>query len=539
MKKKRSSFSLSTIIGAVVFGVLVLGVIAANMGSQQSQDLRNQAAGPSLKQQMEAGKGGETEGMAGTGTEAGSTTGTLGLGGEGGLTPGEDDCRYPICDSQCELIQTGITVVCGTSCQNGATCTTREMSFFCPGRHEAGCNEAIPGYRRENTGSISVGAYRDNPSNWCTTIQVDAAAYSSSGIGGAQEADFALIFVGDNGQYCIRWSNGSQTCDPSTLDWDCTRPSPSPSSSPSPSPIAKAWHVTSEFYCPGQAAVPSGISRRLVYRTTPPQSNTTSGWITGAASTSNVSATITVQQPSANQYVYVGLAPGNAGTNWLGLTYAPSDQLYAGMTRALTYIPGRSDTWLVRWNQASMPANTAANTYRLRFALPAELCSPPVSPSPSSSPRMTPSPSPSPSPVAMGPMCMSIARQVQSGPNDPDPNTPDVGDYVTFYCGSTATQRDTVTYEFRWQLPNGQVVPLTTMENVGNQTWPNYVEDAGQYHAQCRVCVVSLRGEPLCQPWEPLPDELVKGAYTGDPMMFDEQAGDPAEFDSINDYTQQ
>lgn len=106
-------------------------------------------------------------------------------------------------------------------------------------------------------------------------------------------------------------------------------------------------------------------------------------------------------------------------------------------------------------------------------------------------------------------------------PNDPNPNAPDVGQYVSFICDQV--QGFNVEYDFRWIKPDGVEEKLNKFENTGNSTLPYLVTMPGQYHAQCRLCLKdALGGDNLqCQEWEPLP--AVKGAQIEIPS-YDESA---------------
>ncbi len=656
MKKNRSSFSLSTIIGAVVFGVLVLGLLAVRMGSEDSQDIRNQASGPSLKEQMEAGDGSTTT-TPREGSEAGTTEGQIvqggeGMGGEGegcdngvpiggtacqsqgdqsqyrcmeGSFPGASiwqrescssgqtcqgtscqqsggsTCAYPTCDSSCG--SNSSTVSCGTNCASGSSCQTGKNTFYCHGKFESGCGEG-QAYKEDGLGRVNFSDIRVNREDWCSTIQIDAWAATNIN-NGTEESDFAIMFVGDNGQYCIRYSNGTQTCDPNTLDWDCSQTTPTPTPS---CPLTSMNATCVEVPNDPKGAVRLQVNwseqsgtpiTRYILRADNEVGNTQqcynpAGNLVGWACANTMAAcqpgqTTNCCAPNQSCDDRYKLTDTGAATRSYTFTNATRGETY-GVSVALNSLPNCnvaaatvscpsvacnkacvSDSQCIGALGAGHYCHPTAGVCRLQANPGSTTCElPPPSSPPITPPPTTPSPTPglqcdsdcsyrignpdpceevnkdwyckgttvngtttgscrdksnpddkSCKPIAIGPMCLGISRHTQPMPNDPNPNAPDVGQYVSFICDQV--QGFNVEYDFRWIKPDGVEEKLNKFENTGNSTLPYLVTMPGQYHAQCRLCLKdALGGDNLqCQEWEPLP--AVKGAQIEIPS-YDESA---------------
>ncbi len=558
MPNKKSFFSLSSILGAVVFGVLVLGVVAVNMGSRSSEQAyvvgSTEVANTVAAEQPVYGEQNQVEGQV-AGVQIAQ------IKEDDGESSPSLQCSSS-CTARCDANQLSCWLDSCSGCEPQGT-----MAFFCEGRLTGtqSCNE----FNDINSLFLNQGNLGDagsNPARWCKTVQIDAYAQKPDG----STNSALVVYIGDRGQTCVQGTG----CNPSNLDWDCRN-----LTTPTPTPTTQ---------CPGKPAT------TCVNNADGTASIRVSWSLNGAPSTTRYIVRadhmfgITNQCRNANQTLVGWYCPAGVSIcDPLNLGYRCDDRMVyqTGSTTTLNNIE-RGKLYKV-YTQVDPTGCSSQSTDVTCPVLPTPPVTPPVTPPPSSTPalltcnsvcnygpgvrdlctaanptwicypgaqypgqtsgqgncRLATNPEGNPesllckdrivaSPTPpMGPMCLGIARVVtQSIPNDPDPNTPDVGEMVKFRC-EPVTGWSNVSYEFRWMKPNGLVESIRKSATVANESESRLVDQVGQYHAQCRVCVA---GAQTCQEFEPFP--TVRGAFT---ETSDFAPSDPAEFDSINDSIQQ
>lgn len=133
------------------------------------------------------------------------------------------------CAANCTLGCPGL--YCEASCQSGSSCQIYRKTFVCQGNSDSACGDSHQSFISELSKSDDASVDPSDSRYWCKTVQIDVHAGSSPS--DHQTTNASVIWIGDNGSYCIEdkycMINGNRVdyvkdIQDTALDWDCSPP---------------------------------------------------------------------------------------------------------------------------------------------------------------------------------------------------------------------------------------------------------------------------------------------------------------------------
>ncbi len=501
--KKKSSFSPNTIIGALVFTLLAVGVASAMFLARENQDLRQQAQ----VYPIVCGNGSDSVCLGqnvGSGCSVGNQDGLCVLDAEpsrcacdiqdtqplctGGICaePGFDcSSGYQLRGNQQECSETGGFACCPVGGGNTPTPTptTIAQATATPTPGTGGGNTPTP--RPTNT-PVNTPTNVPTPTPVvCTGSRIDLSRLDD----GSAPADNLLL----NTQYQAT-TGLSFSLQPQLAATQETRDACAATSGPR---IALAGAPRTAFQ--GQETSPGvGGFPDLTY----PGDRAQSPFMTDSSDLQSFSCPVRISIASGfrrNDFIF-DLVDVDNGERSIINAYNASNQLVTTLTVAAAsgnmQFDGRSyPITLIGSSPIAyvdvIPQGTKANwgvAYDNFCVYPTQTSTP--SPTPTATiPGSTATPTPTP----QAGLCVSISMTNLNGSTQ----APQINDSVTFTCGEVA---GATRYEFRVRTPNGSWNALNPSAAGARVSAPFTYSENGNYRAQCRPCTGT--DESTCQAWE-------------------------------------